>query len=141
QYMATLHDRGNDQPRLIDVKGAVEVLLSKCDAALDDAGQPVALDHGFVLDQLEEMAAQGLRVLAFAKGQMSSDAKSIEHCDISGLTFLGLQGMIDPPRPEAIQAIRACQTAGIRVKMITGDHPVTARAIAEKLGLDGAAAS
>jgi len=87
------------------------------------------------------MAARGLRVLAFAKGQMPADASSITHTDVTGLTFLGLQAMIDPPRPEAIQAVRACQTAGIRVKMITGDHPVTARAIAEKLGLDGAAAT
>ena len=67
------------------------------------------------------------------------DATAIGHHDIANLTFLGLQGMIDPPRPEAIDAVRACQSAGIRIKMITGDHPVTARAIAEKLGLDGAA--
>ena len=68
------------------------------------------------------MAAQGLRVLAVATGEMSLGTHSITHADIVHLTFLGLQGMIDPPRPEAIQAVRACQTAGIRVKMITGDH-------------------
>jgi cation-transporting P-type ATPase F len=143
QYMATLHDCGTGQPRLIYVKGAVEVVLSKCEAALDHAGQRVALDAEAVVQQLEEMAARGLRVLAFAKGQCregaSPDYSQITHADVTGLTFLGLQSMIDPPRPEAIQAIRACQTAGIRVKMITGDHPVTARAIAEKLGLDGPA--
>lgn len=141
QYMATLHESREGQPRLLYVKGAVEVLLSKCDEAVDDTGRPAALDREAVLRQLEEMAARGLRVLAFAKGQSGADTSSIAHEDVAGLTFLGLQGMIDPPRPEAIQAVHACQTAGIRVKMITGDHPVTARAIAEKLGLDEEAAN
>jgi magnesium-transporting ATPase (P-type) len=68
---------------------------------------------------------------------MPAGSTAIGHGDIANLTFLGLQGMIDPPRPEAIDAVRACQSAGVRIKMITGDHPVTARAIAEKLGLDG----
>ncbi len=140
QYMATLHNCGADQPRLVYVKGAVEVLLSKCDAALNRRGQQMALDREAVLEQLEEMATRGLRVLAFASGQMKPGTDSIAHADVVGLTLLGLQGMIDPPRPEAIQAVRACQAAGIRVKMITGDHPVTARAIAEKLGLDRAVA-
>jgi magnesium-transporting ATPase (P-type) len=70
---------------------------------------------------------------------MPAGSTAIGHHDIANLTFLGLQGMIDPPRPEAINAVRACQSAGVRIKMITGDHPATARAIAEKLGLDGAA--
>ncbi|MEX0818196.1 MAG: cation-transporting P-type ATPase [Pirellulaceae bacterium] len=138
QYMATLHARGANQARLVYVKGAVEVVVSKCDASLDQHGQPTAMDQDTILQKQEEMAARGLRVLAFATGEMTADAESVRHEDVTGLKFLGLQGMIDPPRPEAIQAVRACQTAGIRVKMITGDHPVTARAIAEKLGLEGA---
>ncbi|MFM7477508.1 MAG: HAD-IC family P-type ATPase, partial [Microcystis aeruginosa] len=84
----------------------------------------------------ETMAGQGLRVLAFAKKAAATHQHSIDHEDIeTGLVFLGLQGMIDPPRPEAIAAVHACQSAGIRVKMITGDHLVTARAIAERMGI------
>lgn len=139
QYMATLHDRGDDCPRVVYVKGSIEVVLPKCQSALDADGQKEGLDAFAIHAQLDEMATQGLRVLAFARGEMPADATAIEHDDIANLTFLGLQGMIDPPRPEAMDAVRACQSAGVRIKMITGDHPVTARAIAEKLGLDGAA--
>ena len=68
---------------------------------------------------------------------LPGDVNSITHADVQGLTFLGLQGMIDPPRPEAIAAVRACRSAGIHVKMITGDHALTAQAIARQIGLDG----
>ncbi len=136
QYMATLHDREADATRYVYVKGSAEALVPKCMSALDPSGQPVELDAASIHCQLEEMASQGLRVLAFARGEMPAEATAIGHEDIADLAFLGLQGMIDPPRPEAIQAVRACQSAGIRVKMITGDHPVTASAIAEKLGLN-----
>jgi calcium-translocating P-type ATPase len=140
QFMATLHTHQNSRTRVVYVKGAIEVVLSKCDSALDSAGQSVPLDSARILEQLGEMAAQGLRVLVFARGDVSADTAAIEHKDVVNLKFLGLQGMIDPPRPEAIDAVRACQSAGVRIKMITGDHPVTARAIAEKLGLAGSIA-
>ncbi len=82
------------------------------------------------------MAKQGLRVLAFAKKELSENTQHIHHSDIqTGLIFLGLQGMMDPPRAEAIAAIKECQSAGIQVKMITGDHAETAKAIALKMGL------
>ena len=97
----------------------------------------MGLDSAAVHAQLEEMASQGLRVLAFARGEVPAGSTVLGHNDIANLTFLGLQGMIDPPRPEAIDAVRTCQNAGIRIKMITGDHPVTARAIASKIGLNG----
>ena len=139
QYMATLHDSGSLTSRLVYVKGAVEVVLSRCQSTLDSSGQSVAIDTAAIHADVEEMASRGLRVLAFARGEISAEADGIDHGDIENLTFLGLQGMIDPPRPEAVQAVQACQSAGVRVKMITGDHPVTARAIAEKLGLNGAA--
>ena len=74
------------------------------------------------------MAAQGLRVLAFAARELPAATGHLRHGDVAGgLTFLGLQGMIDPPRPEADRGGRACQAAGIHVKMITGDHALTAR--------------
>jgi Ca2+-transporting ATPase len=139
QYMATLHDHEDEGSRPVYVKGAIEVVLSKCKSALDAGGHAVKLDSAKILAQLGEMASEGLRVLAFARGEMPAGSTAIGHHDIANLTFLGLQGMIDPPRPEAINAVRACQSAGVRIKMITGDHPATARAIAEKLGLDGAA--
>ena len=83
------------------------------------------------------MARKGLRVLAFAKKKTGSHQHSIDHEDIeTDLVFLGLQGMIDPPRPEAIAAVHACQNAGIKVKMITGDHITTAQAIARKMGIE-----
>lgn len=138
QYMATLHNDESGDTRSVYVKGAVEVILDKCNLALDTKGQPVSLDSDVIQSQLEEMASQGLRVLAFARGKLAAESNEIDHSDITNLTFLGLQGMIDPPRPEAIDAVRTCQNAGIRIKMITGDHPVTARAIAGKIGLNGA---
>jgi cation-transporting ATPase F len=137
QYMATLHDAAADQSRQLFVKGAMEVVLSKCSAALGPAGEIVPLDAEAELRQFEALAAKGLRGLAFAGRQMPPGTNAVSHADITDLTFFGLQGMIDPPRPEAIAAVRACQTAGIRVKMITGDHAMTASAIARQIGLDG----
>ena len=136
--MATLHDRGLDRPRLLYVKGSVESVLNRCGDILDAAGRALPLDTKAVHAQAAELAGRGLRVLALARGQMPNDAATVRHADVnSGLTFLGLQAMIDPPRAEAISAVRACQSAGIRVKMITGDHALTGSAIAGQLGLYG----
>ncbi len=133
QYMATLHEA---EPRTIYVKGSVEALLSRCSQALGPDGQAQALDPQAVEAAVAAMTAKGLRVLAFAKKIVAPHQHMVDHEDLqTDLVFLGLQGMIDPPRPEAIAAIRACQSAGIRVKMITGDHIATARAIAQRMGL------
>ena len=76
-------------------------------------------------------------MLAFARGEVPAGQSALSHDDVAGgLVFLGLQAMIDPPRPEAIAAVAACRAAGITVKMITGDHAVTAAAIARQIGLD-----
>ena len=140
QYMATLHDLGPGR-RMLYVKGAVEVVLARCAVALDAWGQPVALDAARVHLAAERMAADGLRVLAFARREFPPTQETLAHEDLrADLTFLGLQGMIDPPREEAIRAVQAAQTAGIRVKMITGDHALTAGAIAQQIGLAGAEA-
>lgn len=141
QYMATLHDATSDHTRQVYVKGGVEVVLSKCTHAMTRSGETVPLDLDTTHRQAETMAAEGLRVLAFAGKRVPATKNEITHDDISDLFFFGLQGMIDPPRGEAVAAIKACQTAGIRVKMITGDHAMTARAIAQQLGLDGMDAS
>lgn len=139
QYMATLHDAGPNRPRPVYLKGAVESLLPRCDTALGAAGDRTELNAGDIQERVQEMADKGLRVLAFARVDLPASASSVTHEDTAaGLTFLGLQGMLDPPRPEAVEAVRVCQTAGIRVKMITGDHAGTASAIARKIGLDGA---
>ncbi|MEB3224729.1 MAG: HAD-IC family P-type ATPase, partial [Synechococcus sp.] len=133
QYMATLHDGTG---RTIYVKGSVEALLCRCETMLLDDGQAIALDSHAIETAVERMAAKGLRVLAFAKKEVNVHQHSVDHSDLSaGLVFLGLQGMIDPPRPEAIAAVHACQTAGIQVKMITGDHIATAKAIAQRMGI------
>jgi len=77
-----------------------------------------------------------MRVLAFAKGEIKNRTAAVIHADVaSGMTFLGLQGMIDPPRQEAVLAVQKCHTAGMRVKMITGDHALTASSIARQVGL------
>ncbi len=135
KYMATLHG-GGDEPKTIYIKGAVEAIVERCSQALDGSGRPVPVEPGHVLRDAEAMAARGLRVLAFARREMPAAHDELEHEHVgAGLTFLGLQGKLDPPRPEAIAAVAKCRTAGIRVKMITGDHILTARAIAAKIGL------
>jgi cation-transporting P-type ATPase F len=131
QYMATLHDAAQGKPRVIYAKGSVEKILERC-------GE---LNNKEVLARADAMAAKGLRVLAFAKKEVSPQAVSLAHPDLEGMTFLGIQGMIDPPRKEAIVAVQSCYAAGMRVKMITGDHVLTATAIAKQLGLKRSSAA
>ncbi len=139
QYMATLHDQGLERPRVVYAKGSVEAILARCDAAFDAAGHRGPIDGGAIAVDVARLAADGLRVLAFARKDLPAETASLGHADVaSGLVFVGLQAMIDPPRPEANEAVRICQAAGVRVKMITGDHAVTAAAIAARLGIDGA---
>ncbi|AUC61635.1 Ca2+-ATPase Pma1 [Cyanobacterium sp. HL-69] len=140
QYMATLHDTSEhhpDTPRVIYVKGSVEKMLERCTQAYDLEGRIVDLDRTAIFEQVEAMASKGLRVLAFARKVAPDHQHSIDHDDLEKeLIFIGLQGMIDPPRAEAIAAVHACQDAGIQVKMITGDHIATATAIAHRLGIN-----
>jgi magnesium-transporting ATPase (P-type) len=125
-YMATLHQDG--ARRLILVKGAPERVVEMC--TLD----PQATEQ--VLATATSFAAEGMRVLAFAWKEAREDQDDLTHDDAGqGLQLVGLQGMIDPPRTEAIEAIDGCKRAGIRVVMITGDHAVTAQAIGRQLGI------
>lgn len=135
QYMATLH--GGENP-VIYLKGSVEAMLERCSQALLPSGEQGDLDKQSIETQVEQMASEGLRVLAFAMLQAGNGQSRVDHEHTSSdLVFLGLQGMIDPPRKEAMEAVALCQRAGIDVKMITGDHAVTAAAIASQIGLKG----
>lgn len=137
QYMATLHARERGGPAVY-FKGSVESALERCHAALGPDGEAAPIDREAVRVAAEDMAARGLRVLAMARGSLPDGARSLGHADVaSGLEFLGLQGMIDPPRPEAVAAVAAFHRAGVGVKMITGDHAMTAAAIGARLGLGG----
>lgn len=126
QYMATLYESDKAGTRVIFMKGSVERLLDRCESSVDKKS---------MIAMTEAMASKGLRVLGFAKKEVPVTSDTVTHSDLQGMTFLGLQGMIDPPRKEAIVAVRSCYTAGMRVKMITGDHVLTATAIAKQLGL------
>jgi len=132
QYMATIHNAGEGNPRIIYMKGSVEKILERCENSLNKKD---------VIASADTMASKGLRVLAFAKKEASPQAGSLGHSDLQEMTFLGLQGMIDPPRKEAVAAVQSCYAAGMRVKMITGDHVLTATAIAKQLGLKRSAAT
>ncbi|MCV3212734.1 HAD-IC family P-type ATPase [Plectonema radiosum NIES-515] len=141
QYMATLHVTAKG--KTIYVKGSVEAILQRCTLMINSDGQSRPMDCVETLRQttiereVNIMARQGLRVLALAKKPMSDEQTTVDHNDIeTGLIFLGLQGMIDSPRESAIKAVEACQNAGIQVKMITGDHAVTAQAIARRMGIN-----
>jgi Ca2+-transporting ATPase len=136
QYMATLH--GNSDRQVVYLKGAVESVLARCSRGISNSGESVPLDVDACQQASTLIAQKGLRVLAFARFDRGSASTALEHDDVAGdLIFLGLQGMIDPPRSEAVAAVQVCQAAGIRVKMITGDHAVTATAIARQIGLIG----
>ena len=131
QFMATLHGS-----RRILMKGAVEAVLARCTSQQRADGSSEPLNRAAIEAAVAAMARQGERVLAFAIGEADSSQPELHPSQIAGdLEFLGLQGMLDPPRPEALDAVAACRQAGIRVKMITGDHLETARSIATQLGL------
>jgi Ca2+-transporting ATPase len=131
QYMATLH-RWVDGTRRVVLKGAPEVVLARCDRR---AGGGL-LEPAEVMQEVEALAHRGMRVLAFAALRWERARDELHPADVAaGCELLGLVGMIDPPRPEAIAAVAACKEAGIRVKMITGDHRGTAQAIGAQLGL------
>ena len=142
QYMATLHAAGTETAPVIYMKGSIESVLSRCHDVYAAGEEHTLLDQASIQREVEEMAARGLRVLAFARKVVNAASQSVSHADVAdGLSFLGLQAMMDPPRQEAIAAVSACQRAGIQVKMITGDHAATAAAIAHQIGLKGARGS
>jgi len=135
RFMATLH-HDHQNHAFILVKGAPERLLTLCEAQRDgvDGTAPLAADHWH--GEAERLAAAGQRVLALAAKPVAPEHTVLELADLDqGLVLLGLVGLIDPPRPEAMQAVAACQSAGIQVKMITGDHAGTAMAIGRAIGL------
>lgn len=130
RWAATVHQMPD--AAYVFVKGAPETVLQMC----TDAHGP-ALDRKALLAEAESLAAAGMRVLAMAYRRVgpAADGPALDH--VRDLRFAGMQGMMDPPRPEAIDAVRTCQDAGIKVLMITGDHATTALAIARKLGIAG----
>jgi magnesium-transporting ATPase (P-type) len=138
QYSASL--RVHDGTRITVVKGAPERLLTMCTSMLTDKG-PVELDPSAVHQAAAALAGRGLRVLAMAyRVEPAPPAEDAQVFEPSGLTFLGLQGMMDPPRAGVREAIAGCRAAGIRVLMITGDHAATAESIGRLIGLSAGAA-
>ena len=139
QWMATLHEDRQRGARMVHVKGALERVLAMCrDGGMATSGGGVApLDEDSVHAAARELSAKGLRVLAMARMPWSADA--LEECAVEGggLVLQGITGMLDPPRDEAVLAVKACTDAGIQVKMITGDHAGTAGSIARMMGIGG----
>ncbi|PEQ10717.1 carbonate dehydratase [Novosphingobium sp. PC22D] len=135
RYMAVLHhDREGNA--LIHAKGAPERILEMCASQLCHEGGTGKLDTDYWLGQIDRMAAQGQRVLALAVRSASPDRRVLSGADLEGqMVLVGLVGLIDPPRAESVAAVAECIEAGIRVKMITGDHAGTASAIARQVGL------
>lgn len=132
-WMATVHDA--DGRRELLVKGSPEAVLAMCRDESRAHGGVAMLDRTALDDAVSRLSGRGLRVLALAAGAPAS----VEECPPRGLTLLGLQAMYDPLRPESATAIASLQRAGIRVVMITGDHPRTGAAIAQAAGIGGGA--
>lgn len=135
RYMATLHT-GGDGGTFVALKGAPESVLHMCSEQYGEHGiEPV--DRALWQNKVASLAEQGMRVLAIAYREFPNAKATLEDTDVeTGMAMLTLVGISDPPRVEAISAITYCHQAGIRVKMITGDNPITAKAIAKELGLN-----
>lgn len=129
--MTTLHS--HDDGAIAFTKGAPEILLPRCRDALGVSG-PIPCDHHAILTEADTLARRGYRVLAMACRTFQRPPTELTADLEQQLTFVGLVALIDPPRPEAAQAVAECRTAGITPVMITGDHPGTAAAIARRLG-------
>ncbi len=136
RYMAVLY-RAADGGVHIHVKGAPERLLEMCSFQQASDGRVEPLNAGYWRERIDDIAAQGRRVLALATRSACLEHEVLKEADLAeGLVLIGLVGLIDPPRPEAVAAVAECHQAGIRVKMITGDHAGTASAIARQIGLE-----
>src|SRR6056297_52856 len=136
RYMAVL-DHDKDGHAGIHVKGAPEAVLDMCTTQRVSGGDTAPLDPGYWHDMVEELAADGQRVIAIAIRSVPPEHEVLNASDLEeDLTLIGLIGLIDPPRREAVEAVAECHAAGIAVKMITGDHAATARAIAAAIGLE-----
>lgn len=135
RFMAALnHDHHNHA--FVSIKGAPEQVCQMCDRQRTGCDRTEAFDSRYWHKMAEEIAAQGQRVLAIAVKPVTPQQTVLEFADVeSGLIMIGLIGLLDPPRPDAIAAVRQCQSAGITVKMITGDHKGTAKAIGKQIGL------
>ena len=134
RFMATLH-HDHAGHSFIYLKGAPERLLEMCHQQRM-RGEDVPIDRNYWETNMHTMASHGQRLLAIAFKPLVYEQQSLTFTDVEdGLTLLGIIGIIDPPREEAIRAVKTCQSAGIRVKMITGDHAITARAIGAKMGI------
>ncbi len=135
RFMATLN-YDHEHRAFVFIKGAPEQILVMCKTQSVADGNVEPLNKAYWQEKADSIAALGQRVLAFAVKPVKSEHTVLERTDIeSTLTLLGMVGMIDPPRVEAIAAVAECHTAGIRVKMITGDHVKTATAIGKQIGL------
>ena len=134
KFMASLEEKVGK--KYIFIKGAPDRLLDRCSFELKADGTKEGLDREFWEEKISSLGEKGLRVLAGAYIETNSSKTEISMNDVKeGLIFAGLTGIIDPPRPEAIDAIAKCKTAGISVKMITGDHAGTAMAIGLEMGI------
>lgn len=135
KYMVTAHQ--HEQGVELLVKGAPEKIIDMC-SSLWDSGQALSkppLDRDWWKAQVDALAADGQRVLALACTRRDTSEPKLSHDDLADMQLLGLVALLDPPRDEAIAAVKACHQAGISVKMITGDHAATASAIGQRLGL------
>jgi len=135
KFMATLNRVPDGGQRLL-LKGAPDRLLDYCKEQRSADGASEPLDRAFWEKQIDALSAKGLRVLAAAARSADAQKAELSLSDLDrDMVFLGIVGIIDPPRPEAIEAIRLCRSAGIRVKMITGDHAGTAKSIGREMGI------
>ena len=134
RWMATLNKTPNGKTRLL-VKGAPERILALCDSVRTrDGAAPLEVEEWEA--RMEEVAEKGYRLLALAEGEPPEvEGDLTDEAVEGGLTLLGVAALMDPPRPEAIEAVRSCRDAGIRVMMITGDHATTARSIGARMGI------
>jgi calcium-translocating P-type ATPase len=137
KFMATLHKSAADGRQVLLVKGAPEVILEHCTHQQTASGQPAPIDRAHFTEAADNLASQGERVLALAwLEDLNVKAGGLGPADLpNNLVLLGLIGLLDPPRKEAIEAVKECHGGGIRVTMITGDHKITAAAIAKMLDI------
>lgn len=134
KFMVTA-DRAELGQSFLHIKGEPDRILAHCATQLNPDGTLSPIDRAFWLDQIDRLSASGLRVLAAARQPSGPEPRPLVASEITGLQLCGLVGIVDPPRPEAIEAIAQCLSAGINVKMITGDHAGTALAISKEMGI------